>query len=269
MKYKLIILFFNLFMLLSFLAVFLLPVSVLGWGYIGEFWGENWVLPLIFFLLIASLNLFFSINWSVLKHVEKGDWASLVPVLEKRIYERNFITYTGVRLLVHSYLLLNREENLEKLENHIKEKRRKLYNRTFLMFCSGHLLSDKPEKLEAYLEKAWNDKSLKGRDWITINYAFALLVRNRFPEAFDVLKTLEGKKNTDVFELTRLYMTFLCSPADRKEKIISERNDFRGKTPLAKFETALEREKGEMHILFFSKVIEQAKEWAYSFSDKP
>ncbi|MDX9800149.1 MAG: hypothetical protein RBT69_02290 [Spirochaetia bacterium] len=251
-------------MLLSFLAIFFLPVSVLGWEFISSFWGENWIFLLIFIALIIALNVFFLANWSILKYVEKGDWSSLIPLLEKRVYKSNFITYSNIRLLVHSYLLQNSTENLFKLENHVKDKRKKLYRKTFLMFSSGHLLTEKPEELEKYFEDAYRDKSFKGKEWIAVNYVLALVIANKYDDALEVLAEIDDKNSSVVLRLCRIYFTFLCSPPDGRDKIIKEKEDFIAEIDAIKFEAELDKEKGDIHVLFLSKIIEQSKEWAYS-----
>ncbi len=267
MKYKLIILFFNFFMILSFFAVFFLPVSVLGWEYIAEFWGANWILPVLFFVLIISLNIFFIASWSILKYVENGDWASVIPVLEKRIYERNIITYSNVRLLIHSCLLLGFEDKIIKLEKHLKENRKRLYRRVFLMFCSARLLSGSRQELESYLEEAWKDKTLKRREWIGVNYAFILIAGSRLGKAYEILDgdSAAGKLSRNpVLDITRLYLLFLSSPEPEREKIGELKNKYIKKVSPVRFDNCLEREKGEMHVLFLSKIIDQAREWAYN-----
>lgn len=250
-------------MLLSFLAIFLLPVSVLGFEFISDFWGENWIFLIIFLLLIISLNVFFLANWSILKYVEKEDWNSLIPLLEKRIYKNNLITYSNVRLLVHAYLLRSSGESLLKLENHVRDKRKSLYRKTFLMFSSGHLLTDKPEELEQYFETAYRDKSLKGQEWIALKYILALVILNKYGKALEVLKADEGKNNSPVLNLCRLYFSFLCSPPEDRDSIIAAKDDFISENNAISFEAALDKEKGDIHVLFLSKIIEQAKEWAY------
>ena len=193
----------------------------------------------------------------------KRDWNSLIPLLEKRIYKNNFITYSNVRLLVHAYLLRNSGESLLKLENHVRDKRKNLYRKTFLMFSSGHLLTDKPEELEKYFETAYRDKSLNGQEWIALKYVLALVILNKYDKALEVLKEAEGKNSSPVLHLCSLYFTFLCSPPEERERIIAAKDDFISINDAVSFESALDKEKGDIHVLFLSKIIEQAKEWAY------
>ena len=267
MKFKLIILFFNFFILLSFAAVFFLPVSVLGWGYIAEFWSDNWLLPVFFIFLVVFLNIYFLSNWSILKHVEKGDWQSLVPVLEGRVFGKKRITYSNIRLLIHSYFLLSKLDRFYKLESLVKSEKPGLYKKSFLMFSSLHLVSDPPEKLESYLEDAYSDKRYKGMDWISMFYAFALLVRSKKEEASGVLKKLEStekKKADPVLRLSALYFMSLCALPEENDVIESKKTAFTSRIPRVKFKKIFEKEKGELNVLFFSKLIVLAEEWAYS-----
>ncbi len=251
-------------MLFSFLSLFFLPISVLGWNYISEFWSNNWFLPIIFFIIILLINLFFILNWSIIKHVEKGNWDAIIPVLEKRVYDRNFITYSNIRLLIHSYFLLGKENKIKTLEKHVRNKNKSIYNKTFLMFCCAHLISDQHDLLVTYFEEAVNNKSLKGMEWILIDYSFVLISGKEFDKAFAVLKKINKVKNNPIFELTKLYFMFISAPEEGRKDITVLKDIFVKKVNLKKFDKKFEIEKGDIHILFLSKIIKQAKEWAYN-----
>ena len=263
MKYKVIIIFFNVFMLLLFLTLFFLPITVLGWGYISKFWIDNWFLPIIFFAIILIINLFFVFNWSIIKYTERGNWDGIINIVEKRIYEKNMITYPNVRLLAHSYFLLGKEIKIKKLENYVKSKKKSIYNKAFLMFCCAHLISDSNDSLKIYFEEAINNKALKGMNWILICYAFVLISGKEFDKVLLILDKIGKVKNNPVLELTKLYFMFIASKHEDHENIIRQKEGFVKKVSALKFAKHFEIEKGEIHILFLSKIISHAKEWAY------
>ena len=239
-----------------------MPITVFELSYITEFWLKNWYLPLIFLLIILSINLFFVFNWSIINYTKTGNWDGVVSILEKRIYERRIITYSNIRLLVYSYFLLGKENKIKVLEKYIKDKKKALYNKTFLMFCCANLISDSNNSLKIYFEEAVNNKSLVGMDWILINYAFVLIKGKEFDKALLALKKIEIKKNP-VLELTQLYFMYIAAMQEEQQKIIHLKEAFTKKISAEKFEKKFEIEKGDLHILFLSKIINQAKEWAY------
>ncbi|MCL2295272.1 MAG: hypothetical protein FWC36_10500 [Spirochaetes bacterium] len=263
MKYKLIIIIFNIFVLLSFSTICLLPLILLGPDYFAEFWLANWFLALIFLIIILMVNAFFVYNWPIVRYTKTGKWDALVAVLEKRIYGRKIITYSNVRLLTYSYFLLGRKKQIKTLEKHIKGKRKSIYNKAFLMFSCANLISDSNDHLKAYFEEAVNNKSLKGMDWILINYAFVLIANKEFDKALAMLKKIDGAKNNPILELTKLYFLFMASKLEDQKAIALLKENFTKKISDLEFEKRFEIEKGDIHILFLSKIISQAKEWAY------
>ena len=250
-------------MLFSFLTLFLMPIRVLKMEYIAEFWLANWFLAPIFFIIILTINLFFAFNWQIIKHTEKGNWDGIITILEKRIYEKKIITYTNVKLLVHSYFLLGKELKIKNLEKYVKDKKTAIYNKTFLMFCCANLISYSNSYLKTYLAEAVDNKALKGMNWILMNYAFVLISGKEFDKALMALKKIEKDKKNRVLYLTKLYFLYVASHQEDRENIALLKENFTKKINIKKFEKEFEMEKGDIHILFLSKIINQAKEWAY------
>jgi len=243
-----------------------MPITIFGLGQITEFWLNNWFLPLIFFVIILVINLFFIFNWSIINYTKTGNWDGVAAILEKRIYEKKFITYSNIRLLVYSYFLLGKENKIKNLEKYIKEKKRSIYNKTFLMFCCANLISDSNSNLQIYFEEAANNKSLKGMDWILINYAFVLISGKEFDKALTIVEKIEKVKNNPVLELIKLYFMYIASHQEDRENINLLKDKFIKKVSAVKFDKKFEIEKGDIHILFLSKIINQAKDWAYGTS---
>jgi len=243
-----------------------MPITIFEFGYVTEFWLNNWFLPLIFFAIILIINLFFIFNWPIINYTKTGNWDGVSTVLEKRIYEKRFITYSNIRLLVYSYFLLGKENKIKTLGKYIKEKKKSVYNKTFLMFCCANLISDSNDDLQDYFEEAVNNKDLKGMDWILINYAFVLISAKEYDKALEVLKKIEKVKHNPILELTSLYFMFIASHKEDQENINLIKENFIKKINAAKFEKRFDIEKGDIHILFLSKIINQAKKWAYGTS---
>lgn len=200
----------------------------------------------------------------IVQFAEKGEWSSLVPLLEKRVYEKNCLTYTNIRLLTHSYLILGHDTRINTLERYVKTKNKKLYNKTFLMLSCGHLIGDSPEALVSFMEEAYNDNSIKNREWVKICYAFSLISAGYHDKALQVLDLISAGAKEPVLKLTRLYLAFLAAPISEKAKMLQQREDFVKETDRKKFDKSYELEKGELYILFLSKIINKARDWVYA-----
>ncbi len=263
LKYKLIIIFFNFFMIISFAAVFLLPLTVLGFDYAKNFWISNWYLPVIFLVLIAFFNIFFLSNWSVLKHVEDENWTSLKPVLEDRIFNRGKTSYTNVKLLINAYYLTSDIDALFRLENFVEEKNPSVYKKTELMFVSGRLLKNNSEETEKYLETKINSSS-ESDIWIEFNYCFILVLQQKFESAAERLRSVIERSKDKIVTLCSIYLLFLASGIKGTENTELLRTGFISETSREKIDRIILKGKGELHVLFFTRVIEQAVEWAYT-----
>jgi hypothetical protein len=249
-------------MLISFAAVFLLPLTVLGYEYAKNFWISNWYLPLVFLTLVAAFNIFFLSNWSVLKYVEGEDWNSLKPVLEDRIFNRKKISYTNIKLLVNSYYLTNNIESLFTLEEFVEKNKPSVYNKTELMFVSGRLLKNNTDETEKYLA----DKLSGGNDvniWIRFNYCFILVLQKKFDEALLCINPLIDLSRDRIITLCSIYLLYLASGIEGTAKTETLRSGFVSENSRDKINKIISKGKGNLHVLFFTRIIDQAVEWAY------
>ncbi len=253
-------------MLISFAAVFLLPLTVLGYDYAKNFWFSNWYLPVVFIILIAVFNIFFLSNWSVLKHVEDENWASLKPILEDRIYNRGKTNYTNVKLLINSYYLTSDIDALFRLEEHVAEKKPSVYSKTELMFVSGRLLKNDSDATEKYLEEKISSSS-QPNIWVEFNYCFTLVLQQKFDKAAEFLPSLIERSRDRIVKLCSIYLLFLASGIKGKEITDPMRTGFVSETSREKIGNIIRKGKGELHVLFFTRIIDQAVEWAYAVEE--
>ena len=240
MKYKLIIIFFNFFVIISFAAVFLLPLTVLGFEYAKNFWMTNWYLPVVFLVLIAVFNIFFLANWSVLKYVEEENWPALKPELEDRIYNRGKTNYTNVKLLINAYYLTSDIDSLFRLEDFIEKNNPSVYRRTELMFVSGHLLKNNSEETEKYLDAKISSGN-SSNIWIDFNYCFILVLQQKFDKASEKLEPVISKSRDRIVTLCSIYLLFLSSGINGHEKTEPMRNRFVAETSRGKINRIISR----------------------------
>ena len=62
MRFKIVFILFNVVIVASFLIIYLMPLAMLGMDYTREFWANNWGLPIVFVVILAILNGYFTIN---------------------------------------------------------------------------------------------------------------------------------------------------------------------------------------------------------------
>ena len=255
-------------MIISFAAVFMLPLTVLGFDYAKNFWISNWYLPVLFLILVAVFNIFFLLNWSVLKHVEGEDWNALKPVLEDRIYNRGKNSYTNVKLLINSYYLTSDIDSLFRLEDYIEKNNPSVYKKTELMFVSGRLLINNTEETEKYLESKISDSSRETDIWVEFNYCFTLVLQQKYDKASERLLPLIKKSSDKIITLCSLYLFFLSSGSNGAAESETLRTGFIAGTSREKIDKIIRRGKGDLHVLFFTRIIDQALDWAYSVKEQ-
>ena len=103
MKFKALFILFNIVFASIFITVFFLPLNLLDAGGWGGFWGRHWGLLALFSLIVVAVNGVFALWWRLLGLLEAQDWAGLANYLEKKVYNRAFITASTVRLFLESY----------------------------------------------------------------------------------------------------------------------------------------------------------------------
>ncbi len=250
-------------MFISFTAVFLLPLTVLGMDYAKDFWASNWYLPVVFFVLIAFFNIFFLSNWSILKYVETEDWTSLKPVIEEKIYKKGRISYTSVKLLVNACYLTADMDSLFRLEEFVEKNKPVLYRKSQLMFVSGRLLKENAEDVEKYLEPKINRSSGPSDEWLLFDYCFVLVLQKKSEKALINLKELTEKSKDRVIRLCSVYLLYIASG----EVPVKLRDDFISENSRDSIDKIIKKEKEELHVLFLSRIIEQSVEWIYGERD--
>jgi len=93
-RFRLIVLIFNIVIVLSFLFVFLFPLLLLGPSYFSLFISHNWVAGLLFLAALAAVNLYFAVNGRLFGLLEKEDWPVSSPTWKAK--------YTGRAACVQS-----------------------------------------------------------------------------------------------------------------------------------------------------------------------
>lgn len=266
MKFKFIFIIFNLIILMSFLAIYFMPLIMLGWDYTKVFWSRNWGLPLLFIGVIGLLNTYFILNWKVFTLLEREDWPALITHLEHRIYKKKLILGQQVKILINAYLVRSELDAIGKLEDFIRDRKPKLLPKSALAFGVPHLLRNDSTTMERYFSQFIH---IKGRDgaWVRWNYAFALILKGEKEESEAVLAGVCSEKIEPVLSLLAIYLLHSLKPASGRESLV-EKGRVRIKSRYTRNQWAreVERSKSSVQIVILQKLIEEATDWLFSES---
>ena len=199
MKFKSVIIFFNILMLLFLGIMFVMPLIILGKGLALQFWHTGWYLAPLILAALAVLDLYFAFNYRIYTLLEKEDWPALVQELETKVLQKNHYSPRLVKLLISSYLVLSDVKSVTELEKRLNISKKSLINENALSFCAARILHKDYEGAVDFLEsRSSGDSKQKGRDaeWLRWYYGFALLLSRRFEESADIFLLLarEGRE---------------------------------------------------------------------------
>ncbi|MBN1685222.1 MAG: hypothetical protein JW852_01130 [Spirochaetales bacterium] len=264
MKFKLIFILFNIVIIVSFLAIYLMPLIMVDWGHAKLFWGRNWGLPLLFLAVIGLLDAYFVVNWKMFTLLEREDWPALIDHLERRVYEKKMIVSQHVRILVNAYLVRSDLKSIRKLENFVREHRPSMLSRFGLAFGVPYLLENDAERMEGYFCRFID---MKGNDgaWMRFNYAFALILRGDGKGAEAVLAGVCNEKTEPVLTLLSIYLLHSVRPvADHAAIVEEKRMDLKKKFTRERWLREVERSKNSVHVVILQRLIEEATDWLHA-----
>jgi hypothetical protein len=271
MKFRTILILFNVVILSSFLFVFFLPLFLLGPDSSLAFWKGNWFIALLFLALIAGLNSFFLVNRKTFVLVEREDWGELSAHLVGLMFPKGRFSGSRVRLLVNAYLLQSDIAGIERLEAELAAKRPDILRKNALLFGVTRLLRNRAADAEAFFASYLEDKDVESREWFRFDYGFSLVLQKKIAEALPYLE--EGCSARDaVLCLIAAYLlgsVGAASAADEagKAALVAEaeaaRLRLRKRYSSAKWSGEVERAKSEVHIVILSKLIDDAGRWLY------
>ena len=265
MKFKAVFILFNAVVLLSFLFIFLMPLFFLGPEYTRVFWGENWYLALIFVLILAGLNGYFIANWRLFSYLEREEWDKLAEYLERRIFHEGRYRAQEIRLLIHSYVALNRAKEIKQIERQLREHNPSMLERFALPLGVPHLLSNDGEQMAEYYGEMRERAPRNQRPWAEWAYGFGLMLSGKTEAAKPVLQEVGRDRRDPLLQLLTLYLldAFREHHEDIRGLIDEECRFLRERLGRAKIESRLQRSRGELHILVVSKLVESAMEWCF------
>jgi hypothetical protein len=237
---------------------------MLDLDYARDFWGRNWGLPVLFFVIIGLLNAYFVFNWKLFSLLEKEDWPALIDHLEHRIYERKLIVGQQVKILANAYLVRSDVEAIGKLEGFIRENKPRILPKFALVFGIPYLLRNDPEEMVRYFSQF---TELKGSDgaWIRWNCAFAYILNGEASKAEAILSGLSAERTEPILGLLSVYLLHSLNPnAEHMTIVETKRAKLREKYSRESLLREIERSKGSVQVVVLQKLIEEAADLLFS-----
>lgn len=190
MKFKYLIISFNIISIAIALVMFLSPVSLSG--YVSNVNLLHLTRPLIFFivLLIVCVNVFFLVNFKLFSLLEREDWPALSYYLEDKIYSKGHYSLKNTRLLATSYMVVTDYASVLRLEEKTRFAKPLAIKKNVLIFGAARVLSGKHDGAAAFFEEYLEEGKGMERQWIHWFYGFSNLLRGVFITAETEFKAL-------------------------------------------------------------------------------
>ncbi|MDR2394413.1 MAG: hypothetical protein LBD93_09715 [Treponema sp.] len=192
MKFRYIVIAFNIIIFFFLLAIGILSFYTLGSEIALEFWQSSRFFILLMILVLVGLDVFYGINRRLYVLLEREDWPGLTQYLETRIIQHNHYSSAQVRLLVNTYFVLSEPASVVELERRIAQGKPSLIEEHALVFGVARVLvkdisgaiqffSDRLDAAVARSGKGlYRKKDPRKTAWIRFYYGFTLLLERQF-----------------------------------------------------------------------------------------
>ena len=271
MKFKHIIISFNILIIVFLLVIALTPLIALGSEFAVKFWISGWPLALVLVLTLIGLNVFFLMNKRLFKLLEREDWPALVDYLEHRLYDKNSYPQSLVRLLANSCIILSDSEAVMRLEKKVSAAKPALLDKNALIFGTARILGGDISGAASFFKARLEKGRVKNTQWIRFFYSFAQLLSRDFKAAETGFSALAA--GSDEAVITGLSSWFLSETLYKfsagQDECIKQAEQGRQRI-LQKFKTsdAWKKEAAkietEIHAALIKKYIDQCAAWLYN-----
>jgi hypothetical protein len=268
LKFKTIFVFFNILIIASFLSILCMPYFMLGWDYVKIFWGANWYLAAVFFVVMAGMNVYFLRNWKLFSLLEREDWKGVREYLEDRVYKKKKESWQTVRLLINTYIVLADTDALAELSRYLEQKPSRYFGSFALELGIPYLTRSDPADMRAYFERALRNPASRKKDWLRWAAAFAGLGTSeretRETAAGELTRLATGGREN----LLRLLAAYLLDNRaeksdDNRRLIESVRAALRSSYTRSSWEKASGRFKVSLMGLILKRLLQEAEDWLF------
>lgn len=186
MRFKSIFWLFNAVVVAALMIFAVASFFLFGKEYATIYWGNMWIIAVLFIVLIGVLDTYFIMNWKLFDFLEKEDWPALLAWLEDRLYGKGKLKKPYANLLINTALSVSNFEAVKKLEKEIREKRPALLPSLGVSLGIPVLLEQDWQSVGAYYGPLADNPKTKRRDWAQWCRALAA-GKEGIPEFVDLL----------------------------------------------------------------------------------
>ncbi len=263
MKFKSILLIFNVVLLIVLVSITFLPLLIIGKDFFSLFLQKNWIIILIFLLVIGGVDLYFFLNWRLFSLLESESWKELIAYLEDQIYNKNRIRKMYVKILLNAYLLTSNLDSMVKLEKFLTDRKKHFINKFSVAFSVPYLLKSDPVASEAFFAKLLSDGATSDIDWIRWNYAFTLMQQKQFEAAKEELVKIcrDGKERIPLLLSLYFLSSYARYDSDVRDMVDAGKTRLSSPSGKKKLLREIEKSNDNMEALILSQIIREANDW--------
>ena len=208
MKFKSIVIIFNISIVFFLLVIGFLPFFILGAGFAGDFWASGWPVFLILACALAALNAYYFSKRRLYYLLEREDWPALQEYLEQRVISRGKYSPPLVQLLANTYLVMSDSAAVTALENKTAIAKPALVEANALVFGAARILGGDPAGAAGFFSLRLAGGKAKDLQWVRWYYGFSLLLNRQFGKAETEFRALAAESTDAV--ITGLSAFFLA-----------------------------------------------------------
>lgn len=274
MKNRTMVVAFNAVVGFSFFFLFILPLLLFGPGYAASWWLASLPAFFIFSVVLVIINLVLHANGVMYAKIEAQDWKGLVEWLLPRIIRptgrisRSPMAPVRVRLYVDACILLGDHDRIHELEDRLAGAGSPLLASQALAFGLSRFVRNRVDEAADFFERYLDSAKTESRDWLRFAYGFCRVLQGRFDDSVPYLK--EAALSADaVLAMIGGYLLSSLQALVAKNGHSDELADLARSArerilrsfPGKKLDAECERAAGELHVVFFGKILDDAKAW--------
>ncbi len=255
MRFKSIFWLFNAVVAAALIIFTVASFLLFGKDYASIYWGNMWIIALLFIALIGALDTYFIMNWKLFDFLEKEDWPALLAWLENRLYAKGRLKKPYANLLINTALSVSNLEAVKKLEKEIREKKPAMLPSMGVALGIPVFLEQNREAVKAYFGPLADNPKTKRRDWAQWCRAVSI-GRDGIDE---LLELLDGKDpSIRILSCGLLFQYTDALTESQLEKAAAARTELRNRLSGTAGERLLQRSKEDhlMAVVMASRVNE-------------
>ena len=261
---------FSIIIILIVLITALLPVYLAGPEASVNFRYISLPLLIFMFLLLASIGLYFIINYRLLSLLEREDWPALAYYLEQKIIVKNHYNSRNVQLLASSYLVISDYPSVQKLENKALLAKPSVVDKNVLIFGAARVLSGNHKDAIAFFKTRLDKCPEKDRQWMRWFLGFSYLLSGAFNQAEPELSSLAVSCDDAIITGLSAYFleNSLAKNSPRPDECRAAAENGRSRVVKALKNTAgwkkeVDKTGAEIHTAIIRKYINETGNWLY------